>query len=107
MTKFGTVTLKSRRIITDELWIQALQEALATLGESRPDIVARASQTLGRWRSEMLLDHPTGVDPMDSVIAEGGPWHVRGQLAGYLARLRASDRTEAAQRLRARHPNAV
>ena len=41
--------------------------------------------------------HP--VDPMWNVLREGGPFHVRGQLRDYLARLRETGREQAAARL--------
>jgi hypothetical protein len=44
--------------------------------------------------------HP--VDPMRTVLAEGGPFHVRGEKERYLARLRATARHDAAERLAAR-----
>ena len=45
-----------------------------------------------------------GVDPMWTVLREGGPFHVRGQLPAYLARLRATGRAERAEKLARAHP---
>ena len=53
----------------------------------------------------MLREHPTGRDPMQTVLYEGGPWHVRAQLAGYLDRLRATGREDGAKRLAERYPD--
>jgi hypothetical protein len=43
------------------------------------------------------------VDPMMTVLREGGPWQVRGQLPGYVERLRATGRAAAAEWLLAEH----
>ncbi|MEM9489834.1 MAG: sulfatase, partial [Myxococcota bacterium] len=44
------------------------------------------------------------VDPMWTVLREGGPKHTRGQLSGYLDRLRRTERGRWADRLAAAHP---
>ncbi len=71
---------------------------------ARPELVAKAMGQLEQWTAEMMRSahHPT--DPMWRVIEEGGPTHVRGKLAAYLERLRATERHEAAEELAARHP---
>jgi arylsulfatase A-like enzyme len=73
------------------------------LAAARPDVVARCAELLGEWRDDCLRRSPAGVDPLDTVLAEGGGWHVRGHLAGYLDRLRSSGRPEMAARLAAAH----
>ena len=75
------------------------------LAEKRPELVQQAMARLESWQAEMMRDHPTGGDPMWTVLREGGPWHVRGQLPRYLERLRATGREDAARRLEARWPN--
>jgi hypothetical protein len=47
----------------------------------------------------MLVDAARGRDPHENVMAEGGPYHVRGKLPTYLERLRASDRSHLADQL--------
>jgi hypothetical protein len=47
------------------------------------------------------------VDPLMTVIAEGGPFHCRGELKGYLDRLRATGRGRHAEALAGRHPREV
>jgi hypothetical protein len=42
-----------------------------------------------------------------TVIAEGGPFHCRGELRAYLERLRATGRGDHADALAARHPREV
>jgi hypothetical protein len=45
------------------------------------------------------------VDPLWTVMREGGPYHTRGQLRGYNKYLKATDRTHLAEELVARHRN--
>jgi len=65
----------------------------------RPEVVGEANLRLDAWYREMDVTH----DPMQTVMAEGGPFHVRGQLSRYLERLRATDRAQWADELAARH----
>jgi len=60
------------------------------------------ARTLDDWTAAQLA--ATGLpDPMQTVLDEGGPWHCRGHLGEYLARLRATGRGDAATRVAARH----
>ena len=70
--------------------------------DDRPDIVERGATLLTRWRSGLLDGAARGRDPHDNVMAEGGPFHVRGRLPAYVDRLRATDRGAAADALEAR-----
>jgi len=70
------------------------------LAEREPAALARGRALLAGWREEMLAD---GIsDPHDNVMAEGGPYHVRGQLPAYLERLRVTERVGLAERLEAK-----
>jgi len=71
---------------------------------ARPDVCAAAESELVVWREACLADSPTGVDPLDTVLEEGGPWHVRGHLLEYAERLRSTGRADWAAVLLARHP---
>jgi choline-sulfatase len=62
------------------------------LSSTRPEIVRRASEILTTWRKELLPGAARGRDPHENVMAEGGPFHVRGQLPDYLERLRHTGR---------------
>lgn len=74
------------------------------LAQEKPELVRRALAYLDGWYGQQMARSATGVDPMQVVIAEGGPYHVRGQLARYVARLQQTDRGAFAERLRLRHP---
>tara|TARA_R110002072_G_scaffold46082_11_gene128018 strand:+ start:25741 stop:27210 length:1470 start_codon:yes stop_codon:yes gene_type:complete len=62
------------------------------LVQSAPDIVAQGQSLLAGWYADVLVNAARGRDPLLNVIAEGGPYHVRGQLKEYLARLRSTGR---------------
>lgn len=73
------------------------------LAPRHPDVCARAARLLDEWKARMLAGVSDGIDPLDTVLREGGPCHSRGALVPYLARLEASGRAAAAAELRRRH----
>jgi hypothetical protein len=73
------------------------------LAEQRPDLVRLATSTLDSWTAEMMRRSAHGLDPMWTVMAEGGPYHTRGFLDGYLNRLRSTGRHDCADRLARKH----
>ncbi|HEX5501772.1 MAG TPA: sulfatase [Thermomicrobiales bacterium] len=77
------------------------------LAAERPDLVALAMGRLADWQHEIMLTSGRDVDPLLTVLREGGPFHTRGRLPAYLARLRATGRAHHAARLAARHPDEV
>jgi hypothetical protein len=71
------------------------------------NIASRANQLLSDWH-EQMRQTPTGqIDPMHSVLDEGGPFHGRGQLPAYLKRLRTTGREAWAALLEVSHPGEV
>jgi choline-sulfatase len=74
------------------------------LAPERPDLVERGLALLAGWYEEMALTSRHNVDPLMTVLREGGPYHCRGMLRNYLTRLRATERDQAAERLAQRHP---
>lgn len=72
------------------------------LAAQHPDLVAKGLAIIDTWRDDCLKrsNHP---DPMDQVMAEGGPYHCRGALRSYAARLRATGRAAWADELERRH----
>ena len=69
------------------------------------DLVDRAMGMLAGWHHQMMVSSRYDVDPMMTVLRNGGPFHTRGQLPGYLDRLRATGRSHYVQRLLDRHPD--
>jgi choline-sulfatase len=62
---------------------------------------------LADWEREMMLTSRTNVDPMMTVLREGGPHHTRGFLPAYLERLKATGRAQHAERLAKLYPDEV
>ncbi len=77
------------------------QREMAT---ARPELCREAAHRLEQWHARMMRGSDFAVDPLWTVMREGGPHHARGQLARYLERLRATGRGQAAAELERRHP---
>jgi len=77
------------------------------LADTRPDLVAHAMGLLAEWHHGMAVTSLHNVDPMMTVLREGGPFHTRGQLPAYLERLRTTGRAHHAGRLASRHPDEI
>jgi hypothetical protein len=75
------------------------------LAGGQPALTAHALALLDQWHSEMMATSTTNVDPMMTVLREGGPYHTRGTLPWYAARLRATRRGLHAERLERLHPH--
>ncbi|MEA3337382.1 MAG: sulfatase [Chloroflexota bacterium] len=73
----------------------------------RPELVDRAMALLAEWQHEMMLTSDYAIDPMMTVLREGGPFHTRGMLPEYARRLRATGRGHHADRLMAIHPDEI
>jgi choline-sulfatase len=69
-----------------------------------PSLTVTGSDLLDSWRDDCLSASRTGLDPMDVLLEEGGPWHVRGRLLEYAARLRDTGRDRWADALLDKHP---
>ena len=61
---------------------------------------------LSEWHDRMMATQLDGytVDPMQTVLAEGGPFHARGHLKNYCTFLEKTGRAWAVEELRKRHP---
>ncbi len=68
-------------------------------------LVGHARTQLENWLAVQVPDAPDGIDPLAVVLAEGGPFHVRGHLPVYLERLRATGRSRWAADLQRRYPH--
>jgi arylsulfatase A-like enzyme len=77
------------------------------ISEARPELVDKAMGMLAEWQHVMMLRSRTNVDPLMTVLREGGPSHTRYQLPEYLDRLRATGREHHAERLARLHPDEV
>lgn len=75
-----------------------------SLESSRRDILKEATQKLDNWYDEMMSSNECKIDPLQTVLEEGGPFHSRGQLKKYCEYLKKTDRGFAIEELRRRHP---
>ena len=69
------------------------------LSARMPDIVAEGLLLLGQWHTEQMSRSENEVDPLWTVMREGGPHHTVGILDRYAARLRATGRGHHAEKL--------
>lgn len=76
------------------------------LAPNLPMICQQAEDILMEWTDNMTKAMPAGykVDPMQTVLTEGGPYHARGRLPAYLHRLEATGRSWAIPDLVLKHP---
>lgn len=74
------------------------------LADSHGSVVSDGAAKLEMWTRDQLERSFSPVDPMQIVLAEGGPFHTRGHLPGYLERLRATGRGHWANDLAERYP---
>lgn len=94
----------------DPIMLYALSEdphETHNLASERPEVTNQAMRLLEEWQHEMMLTSKHGVDPMMTVLREGGSFHTRGQLPQYLERLRATGRAHHAEHLASLHPDEV
>ena len=74
------------------------------LAQSRPDLCGIACRFLTDWMQDMMMTSRYQIDPMWTVIREGGPFHAKGNLPMYCRRLEQTGRAEGAAELRRKHP---
>ncbi|WP_119071065.1 sulfatase [Aggregatilinea lenta] len=73
------------------------------LAGEHPELVNEAAKRLVEWHQQQAQTGYHAVDPMLTVLREGGPFHIRGMLPLYVERLRATGRAGDAGALLARH----
>ncbi len=74
------------------------------LAPSRPDLCAQGARLMLQWHEDMMMQMPDAVDPLWTVMREGGPSHSKGQLPKYLDRLQQTGRGRHVEALKRRHP---
>ena len=74
------------------------------LSNTEPMRVVEGDNILQEWTDNNLSRSFSPCDPMEIVLDEGGPFHVRGKLPDYLQRLRSTGRSNWAEVLKQRHP---
>ncbi|MBV8457100.1 MAG: sulfatase [Acetobacteraceae bacterium] len=76
---------------------------LHNIAEVRPDVRDEGLARLTLWLGEMMRRSRDEVDPLMRVMREGGPFHCRGELPGYLRRLETTGRGACAEALAGRY----
>ncbi|MCC5850521.1 MAG: sulfatase [Verrucomicrobia bacterium] len=74
------------------------------LADTHPEICREGAARLLNWHDEQMASSITNVDPLWTVMREGGPLHARGKLMPYLEFLRKTGRDWAIPELERRHP---
>jgi choline-sulfatase len=74
------------------------------LANTHPDVCRQANYLLNGWHDEMMQTMDSAVDPLWTVIREGGPLHARGQLKSYCEFLENTERAYAIEALKKEHP---
>ncbi|MHB1357340.1 MAG: sulfatase family protein, partial [Anaerolineae bacterium] len=76
------------------------------LAVSRPDLCREGASRLVTWHDQAMAIMPRGrsCDPLQMVLDEGGPFHARGYLHGYIERLKVTGRADKVEELERRHP---
>lgn len=69
-----------------------------------PEICREAVYYLNQWHDDMMKTMSCDVDPLWTVMKEGGPYHAKGQLKKYCEYLEKTGRGYAIPELQVRHP---
>ena len=75
------------------------------LAEEEPVNVGKGLEMLDEWHKEMMKISSSDIDPMWTVIREGGPEHTRHDLNNYLKRLKKTEREHLIKKILDRNEN--
>ncbi len=68
-----------------------------------PELCDKGAKIILDWHDEQMMKSSGQIDPLWTVMREGGPFHTRYDLAKYIARLEHTGRAEGAERLRKKY----
>ena len=74
------------------------------LAKDNPEIIKKALAYYNEWHNNMMGTMEDIEDPLNIVLAEGGPYHARGKLKEYIEYLKETGRDYAIEELKRRHP---
>jgi arylsulfatase A-like enzyme len=85
--------------------VEADPHQLDNRAKERPEVVQEAASLLTDWHDRMMRtqEHDPPVDPLQTVLHEGGPHHTKGEATGYAERLRETGREEHARAIEENH----
>ncbi len=94
-------------LFPDEMLFDVVHDPhqLYDLAPKQPALCAQGAKHILDWEIEMMRTSDSDVDPMWTVVREGGPFHSRGQFNGFIERLKTSGRDEGAKELERRYPS--
>ncbi|OIN99386.1 sulfatase [Candidatus Desantisbacteria bacterium CG_4_10_14_0_8_um_filter_48_22] len=69
------------------------------LATQNPETVKKLLGMLESWHKQMMQTSESGIDPMQTVLKEGGPWHTRNDAAAYAQRLTETGREDHARKI--------
>jgi arylsulfatase A-like enzyme len=72
---------------------------LNNCAKENPSIVKKGLKLLDKWHKEMMDTSDNGIDPLKTVIKEGGPYHTRFDLKSYSKHLKKTGRVVHAKKL--------
>jgi arylsulfatase A-like enzyme len=75
------------------------------LADENHEIVSKGLKLLDEWHKEMMNCSASDIDPMWTVIKEGGPEHTRYELKKYIKRLKKSGREHLVKEILDRNEN--
>lgn len=77
---------------------------LNDIAVDHPELCAKGAKIILDWVDEMMKKSNYAVDPMWTVMREGGPEHARGALEAYIKRLTGTPREYGVELLRKMYP---
>ena len=70
------------------------------IAEEHPELCAKGAKMILDWTDRMMKTGTSDVDPMWTVVQEGGPEHCRGELQNYMKRLEGTARAYGIEKLK-------
>ena len=77
------------------------------IANQKAELVDRAKSLLESWYTQQIMTSEYDVDPLMTILREGGPFYTRGYLPRYIERLKATGRARHADRLAKIHPDEI
>lgn len=71
--------------------------------DAYPELCCKGAKIILDWHDGMMKSSNSTVDPLWTVMSEGGPFHAKGHLEKYLVRLENTGRAEGAAKLRRKY----
>lgn len=79
---------------------------LNNIAQQNPELCQKGAKIIIDWVDDMMAKSDYSVDPLWTVMKEGGPEHSRGAFAGYIERLKGTRREYGIELLKKMYPDA-